>query len=62
MVLRELNLAFETKFLDQHKGETKAPGFTKYNPNGRVPALIDHYNNDFVVWSVLGHACYLTTL
>ncbi|KIP09022.1 hypothetical protein PHLGIDRAFT_126617 [Phlebiopsis gigantea 11061_1 CR5-6] len=50
MVLRELGLAFETIFLDPGKNEIKAPEFTKYNPNGRIPALIDHLNDDFVVW------------
>ena len=52
MVLRELGLTFETIFLDTKKAEHKDPAFTKYNPNGRIPALIDHFNNDFVVWCV----------
>ena len=52
MVLRELGLTFETIFLSFEKGEHKAPEFTKYNPNGRIPALIDHHYNDFVVWCV----------
>lgn len=49
-MLKELGLEYETIYLDLVKGEQKAPGFTKYNPNGRIPALIDHGNNDFVVW------------
>ena len=51
-VLNELNLTYETVFLQFDKGEHKAPEFTKYNPNGRIPALIDHHNNDFVLWYV----------
>lgn len=31
-------------------GENKAPEFTKLNPNGRLPALVDHSNNDFTIW------------
>ena len=49
-VLDELNLTYETIFLKFDKNEQKAPEFTKYNPNGRIPALIDHHNNDFVIW------------
>ena len=49
-VLDALNLTYETIFLKFDKNEQKAPEFTKYNPNGRIPALIDHHNNDFVIW------------
>lgn len=52
MVLRELGLSFETKFLESKKNEIKGPEFVKLNPNGRIPAIIDHHNNDFVVWCV----------
>eukprot|EP01088_Endostelium_zonatum_P010719 TRINITY_DN24295_c0_g1_i1.p1 TRINITY_DN24295_c0_g1~~TRINITY_DN24295_c0_g1_i1.p1 ORF type:complete len:230 (-),score=58.81 TRINITY_DN24295_c0_g1_i1:36-725(-) len=50
MVLEELNLTYETIFLDFGKNEQKDESFTKYNPNGRIPAIIDHNNNDFVLW------------
>ncbi|KIP10023.1 hypothetical protein PHLGIDRAFT_115839 [Phlebiopsis gigantea 11061_1 CR5-6] len=50
IVLAELGLTYESVYLDFQKGEHKAPGFTKYNPNGRIPAIIDHRNNDFVLW------------
>lgn len=52
IVLEELGLADKTKtvFLDFASKQHKAPDFTKYNPNGRVPALVDHSNNDFVLW------------
>ncbi|KAH9833866.1 glutathione S-transferase, partial [Rhodofomes roseus] len=49
-VLLELGLEYESKFLDFTKLEQKAPDHTKYNPNGRIPTLIDHSNNDFVMW------------
>ncbi|PSS08900.1 hypothetical protein PHLCEN_2v3390 [Hermanssonia centrifuga] len=50
VVLEELGLTYETIYLDFKNGEHKAPEFTKYNPNGRIPALIDHRNNDYVLW------------
>ena len=49
-VLDELNLTYETVYLKFDQAEHKAPEYTKYNPNGRIPALIDHHNNDFVLW------------
>ncbi len=45
-----IRIPYETVFLDFQKGEHKAPSFTKFNPNGRIPAIVDHKNNDFVVW------------
>ena len=53
MILRELGLSYESVCVDLGAGEHRAPDFVKYNPNGRVPALIDHSYNDFVVWWVL---------
>jgi len=50
IVLEELGLSYETIYLRFDKREQKAPDFTKYNPNGRIPAIIDHRNNDFVLW------------
>ena len=52
MVLEELGLTYESVYLDFSKKQHKAPEFTKYNPNGRIPALIDHQNGDFVIWCV----------
>ena len=49
-MLTELGLTYESIYLDFQKGEHKAPEFTKFNPNGRIPAIIDHKNNDFIVW------------
>lgn len=52
IVLEELGLTYQTVYFDFTKGEHKAPDFLKINPNGRIPALVDHHNNDFVVWYV----------
>ena len=49
-VLNELGLSYESIYLDFDKDEHKAPEHTKYNPNGRIPTLIDHKENDFAVW------------
>ncbi|KAI5474391.1 glycosylphosphatidylinositol transamidase [Pseudohyphozyma bogoriensis] len=56
-VLRALGLTYETKFLDFAGGENKGEAYTKINPNGRIPALIDHENDDFTVWE--SGACLL---
>ena len=48
-VLNELGLSYEPRYLDWFT-EIKGSEHTKYNPNGRIPTLIDHKNGDFVVW------------
>lgn len=35
---------------DDADNGVKGSNFMKYNPNGRVPALVDHKNNDFCIW------------
>ena len=49
-MLEELGLTYESKYLDFQKGEQKGEEHTKFNPNGRIPTLIDHKNGDFIVW------------
>ncbi|CCM07089.1 uncharacterized protein FIBRA_09415 [Fibroporia radiculosa] len=58
-VLNELGLQYETIYFDFGKKEQKAPEHIKYNPNGRIPTLIDHGNNDFVVWESNAIMIYL---
>ncbi|KAI0822285.1 glutathione S-transferase C-terminal-like protein [Trametes gibbosa] len=50
IALEELGLDYHSIYVDFKKNEHRAPEHTKYNPNGRIPTLIDHKNNDFVVW------------
>ncbi|TCD62532.1 Glutathione S-transferase 2 [Steccherinum ochraceum] len=59
-LLEELGLTYETIFLDFNKGEHKALEYTRINPNGRIPAIIDHKNYDFVVWESGAIMLYLT--
>ena len=49
-VLEELGLTYEPVYLDFSKDEQKAPAHTQYNPNGRIPTLVDHHNGDFAIW------------
>jgi len=58
-MLEELKLTYETKFLNFEAGEQKGPEHTKHNPNGRIPTLIDHENNDFAVWESNAILLYL---
>ena len=39
IILEELELTYESVYLDFNKGEQKAPEFLKINSNGRIPAL-----------------------
>ena len=50
IVLEELGLTYESVYLDFGKQEHKGPEYLKINPNGRIPTIIDHHNNDFIVW------------
>lgn len=42
IALEELGLPYEVHVLQLLKGEQKAPAYLKINPNGRIPALVDH--------------------
>ena len=50
VVLEELGLTYHSIFLDFDKTEQKSPEHTKYNPNGRIPTIIDHKNGELVLW------------
>jgi glutathione S-transferase len=59
IVLSELNLDYHTIFLDFNKGEQRAPEFVAINPNARVPALIDHTNDNLSLWESGSITLYL---
>ncbi|KAH9852464.1 glutathione S-transferase C-terminal-like protein [Lenzites betulinus] len=50
IVLEELGLDYETVTVNIFGGENKQPAYTKLNPNGRLPALVDHSSGDFTIW------------
>lgn len=61
IILSELNSPFNTIFLDFNNGEQRAPEFVTINPNARVPALIDHYNENTSIWESGAIILYLVS-
>lgn len=61
IILSELNLPFNTIFLDFNNGEQRAPEFVTINPNARVPALIDHFNENTSIWELGAIILYLVS-
>jgi GST-like protein len=50
IALEELALPYTVRPLALSKLEQKEEWFLKINPNGRIPAIIDHANGDFAVF------------
>lgn len=50
IALEELQLPHEVHALSFEQKQQKSPAFLKINPNGRIPAIIDRENDDFVVF------------
>jgi len=49
-LLEELELPYTVHAVDTRAMEHKSPWFMKINPNGRIPAIIDHEAGDFAVF------------
>lgn len=50
VTLEELRLPYSVRALDLGKMEQKEPWFLKINPNGRIPAIVDHDAGDFPIF------------
>ena len=50
IALEEMGLPYTLRTLSLSKLEQKEEWFLKINPNGRIPAIIDHENGDFAVF------------
>ena len=50
IALEELGLPYTVRPITLSKLEQKEEWFLKINPNGRVPAIVDHANGDFAVF------------
>ena len=50
IALEELGLPYTTKLLTLSKLEQKEDWFLKINPNGRIPAIVDHDAGDLAVF------------
>ncbi|KAI0699619.1 hypothetical protein C8T65DRAFT_728971 [Cerioporus squamosus] len=58
-LLEELGLSYESIYLNFEKNEQKRSPHVDYNPNGRIPTIIDHKNEDFVLWESNAILLYL---
>jgi GST-like protein len=50
VALEELGLPYEVRPISLGRNEQKEEWFLKLNPNGRIPVIIDHDNDGFVVF------------
>ena len=50
LFLEEAEIPYDMTVIDFSKQEQKTPEFLKINPNGRIPAIVDHSNGDFAVF------------
>ncbi len=50
IALEELHLPYKVRSMNLSKGEQKEEWFLKINPNGRIPAIIDHDDGGLAVF------------
>ena len=49
IALEELGIDYDTVYLHFDKNEQKTAEFLRLNPNGRIPVIVDHDHEDFVL-------------
>eukprot|EP01120_Amphizonella_sp_Union-15-10_P006710 TRINITY_DN219_c0_g2_i2.p1 TRINITY_DN219_c0_g2~~TRINITY_DN219_c0_g2_i2.p1 ORF type:complete len:241 (-),score=73.19 TRINITY_DN219_c0_g2_i2:7-681(-) len=59
IILEELGIPYNLHHIQMSKNEQKEEWFLKINPNGRIPAIIDHSNEDFAVFESAAILIYL---
>ncbi|PTU73616.1 glutathione S-transferase family protein [Pseudomonas mangrovi] len=50
IALEELGLPYRVNCLSFERKEQKSADYLRINPNGRIPAIVDHDNDDFTVF------------
>jgi glutathione S-transferase len=48
--LEELGLTYDDVHMDFVNKQQKSNDYLELNPNGKIPTLVDHNNNDFAIW------------
>mmetsp|Transcript_457 Transcript_457/g.436 ORF Transcript_457/g.436 Transcript_457/m.436 type:complete len:242 (+) Transcript_457:177-902(+) len=49
IALEELGIPYKLHAIDFSKNEQHSPDFLKLNPNGKIPAIVDHERNNFAL-------------
>lgn len=62
IALEELGLEYSVHHIHMDRKEQKEPWYLKLNPNGRIPTIVDHDNDDFVVFESGAILIYLAEL
>ncbi|OZJ06934.1 hypothetical protein BZG36_00175 [Bifiguratus adelaidae] len=62
ITLEELGIPYKTHKIDFSTNEQKEEWYLKINPNGRIPAIVDHSQNDFAVFESGAIMLYLCDL
>ncbi len=62
IALEEMGLQYRVHALDLGSQEQKEDWFLAINPNGRIPAIVDHANEDFAVFESGAILVYLAEL